>query len=270
MSFFKKIFPGKPTKSNTEKEDEVDGFTFNQRGEIKGTYKLNINGEEISIPINTSVDELNKKSERSENPNSCEREPTNNEVKVPVDGFLNKYQSSIPRHVFDNMQIAFLEGYNNFLINKYDFKIMVEDSERYKEFQDTLFKTVELNNKGRSFEKQGEIQSAINTYEENIKIGYPATNSYDRLIVLYRRIKKPHDELRVIERIIEVFNEEKKKRFHLVMDSVSESVKVHVQRCYEQNKQLRDNFGNIIFTPYNIDLDKYLKRREKVINGLNL
>ena len=54
-------------------------------------------------------------------------------------------------------------------------------------------------------EKTGDIDGAIALYEENISDTYPATHSYDRLMVLYRRRKDYYNELRVIESAIEKF-----------------------------------------------------------------
>ena len=64
-----------------------------------------------------------------------------------------------------------------------------EKTEKYIEKNNLLNKTVELNNLGVSYEKSNNIDLAINTYLENIELGYPATHSYDRLIILYSKAK---------------------------------------------------------------------------------
>lgn len=56
------------------------------------------------------------------------------------------------------------------------------DLTKYKENDKKLSQTTANNNKGISFEKEGDIASAIGIYEENLRIGYPATHSYTRLI----------------------------------------------------------------------------------------
>ncbi len=62
-----------------------------------------------------------------------------------------------------------------------------------------------INNKGTSYEKQGKIKLAIKTYEKNIEGDcYPATHSFDRLMVLYRKAKDYQNELRVCEKAIQV------------------------------------------------------------------
>lgn len=205
MEFFNRLFSKKADSSKPEKHDLGNGFTLNEKGEVSGTFKQVINGEEISIPINTTVDKLKEEYERSNDPHSCIREPDKDEIKIPVEGFVLKFKANISRHVLDDCQIATLKGYNNFLISKTDYDSMVEKDRQYQEFEKLLFESAQLNNKGILLEKQGNIQEAIETYEENIKIGYPATHSFERLMILYRKGKSPHEELRVIEKAIEVF-----------------------------------------------------------------
>lgn len=79
-----------------------------------------------------------------------------------------------------------------------------------KEREERLGKTVELNNKGSEYEKNGDIDKAIECYEENLKIGYPALHSYDRLMILYRKLKRTEDEIRVVKLAIELFPTETK------------------------------------------------------------
>lgn len=82
----------------------------------------------------------------------------------------------------------------------------VELSEENIELNNEVFeKQVDRNIKGKWFEKNNDIESAIALYELNIKEGFEGTHPYDRLVVLYRRLKKYDDEIRVINRGIEVF-----------------------------------------------------------------
>lgn len=86
----------------------------------------------------------------------------------------------------------------------------------YKNNENSLQLTVSNNNKGIAFEKQGDIASAIAVYESNLKIGYPATHSYERLTILYHKAGDIENEKRVINMAIQVFtgiNEEEVKKF---------------------------------------------------------
>ncbi|AKN34143.1 hypothetical protein Ccar_07295 [Clostridium carboxidivorans P7] len=74
------------------------------------------------------------------------------------------------------------------------------------EYKDILFnKQVERNCKAREFEAQGDINSAIDLYELNIKEGFTEIVPYERLMELYEKQQKYDDEIRIINKSIEVF-----------------------------------------------------------------
>lgn len=65
---------------------------------------------------------------------------------------------------------------------------------------------VELNNKGLQYEKTGNIDDAISAYEENIYHEFDGTMPYTRLAIIYRKMKKYDDEIRVVNQFIKVFS----------------------------------------------------------------
>ncbi|MBY6996506.1 DUF4236 domain-containing protein [Clostridium botulinum] len=67
-------------------------------------------------------------------------------------------------------------------------------------------KQVERNLKGKEFEKQKDIESAIALYELNVKDEFEGTHPYDRLAILYRKQKNYDDEIRIINKAIKVFS----------------------------------------------------------------
>lgn len=76
---------------------------------------------------------------------------------------------------------------------------------KHIERENTINRTAELNNKGITLEKAGKIQEAIKIYEQNISYGdCRATHSYERLMVLYRRLKDYNNEKRIIELAIKM------------------------------------------------------------------
>ena len=79
------------------------------------------------------------------------------------------------------------------------------------EREKALHKSVELNNKGIAFEKEGNDDAAIEVYEQSIATGYKTLHPYDRLIVIYRKHKDYQNELRVIKLAIEAFGIQKHK-----------------------------------------------------------
>lgn len=65
---------------------------------------------------------------------------------------------------------------------------------------------VDRNIKGTELEKEGYIDNAIEFYELNIKDGFEGNHPYDRLAIIYRKRKQYTEEIRVLERGIEVFS----------------------------------------------------------------
>jgi len=65
---------------------------------------------------------------------------------------------------------------------------------------------VKRNNDGIKLEKLGGIEKAIELYEENLNDEFFGTHPYERLMILYRKNKQYADEIRVIEKAIEVFS----------------------------------------------------------------
>lgn len=137
---------------------------------------------------------------------------------------------------------------------------------KIKAFNDALAKTAENNNKGIAFEKSKDIESAIACYEENIKAGYPATHAFNRLIVIYRRRKQFADEIRVLNRAIEVFGSENERLYNNAILKYPEH-KDDIDLAFENNsfatrydEDLKRNVS--IFIPY--DLIKYLNRLDSI------
>lgn len=71
-----------------------------------------------------------------------------------------------------------------------------------------LGQTTYLNNLGIRQEKEGKIDEAIETYEQNVKIGYPAHHAYKRLMVLYSKKHDKENELRITKLAVVKFPEE--------------------------------------------------------------
>jgi tetratricopeptide (TPR) repeat protein len=117
------------------------------------------------------------------------------------------------------------------------------------------------NNKGIEFERIGETAKAIQIYEENILSGYPATRSYDRLIILYKRLKRYDDEIRIIKKAIEVFSKENEYRFEKAFYNSSDiTIRAEIKRGMINNKSVK-GINGYLFVPY--DIKKWVKRLER-------
>ncbi|MFQ6084457.1 MAG: hypothetical protein ACE5WD_14025 [Candidatus Aminicenantia bacterium] len=64
---------------------------------------------------------------------------------------------------------------------------------------------VERNLKGIQFEKDGQIDKAIELYEANIEENFEGNHPYDRLAIIYRKRNQIDNEIRVLEKAIWVF-----------------------------------------------------------------
>jgi len=71
---------------------------------------------------------------------------------------------------------------------------------------------VDRNTQGIELEKSGRTSEAVALYEESIAEGFTGTHPYSRLIVLYHRVGRIENEIRVTERAIEVFRTERMSR----------------------------------------------------------
>lgn len=101
---------------------------------------------------------------------------------------------------------AYLLGQKNFnigleLLEIWDEKL-TEQKKKDKAFSDT----VNNNNKGIAYEKDGNTKAAIKVYRKNIEIGYPATHSYQRLMILYRKDNNFKEEIIILDKAIDLFS----------------------------------------------------------------
>lgn len=125
------------------------------------------------------------------------------------------------------------------------------------------------NNLGIQYEKEGNIDAAIEVYEKNILLDYPATHSYERLMVIYRKLNKYDKEIRIIEKAISVFSIENERRAQTAIKlypsfscEIQEALKSCTKVC-DYNNINEYGFPKVIFNPY--DVEKYRKRLNKVI-----
>ena len=177
-----------------------------ETSDVPASLSIRVQGREYSIPT-PDADKLTAWSERKEanetNPDSCETMS----FFAPGCGLAgwSKYED-----YWEACNRASWNGYNNIVVSVADY----EEAEAYKAEAERrerlLYTTAELNNKGLELEKRGEVPAAIATYEECIKLRYPAFHAYWRLCVLYRKAKDKENELRVIRVALDVFPDDEK------------------------------------------------------------
>ena len=128
----------------------------------------------------------------------------NGKVKVKRSWLDKNFLAVMPESLFWKLEDA--QGY--LTISKSQMDKMQRDLQQRQEKDRILHETAGLNNKGMAQEKSGDIKGAIKTYEQNIKLGYAATHSFDRLMILYRKEKDYINEERVILKALTIFSDE--------------------------------------------------------------
>lgn len=102
---------------------------------------------------------------------------------------LQKYDSVMGLNMSTDYLAAYIMGQKKFnvglgLINQWEEALKIQKA-KDKQLSDTT----RNNNKGITYEKEGNIKAAIKIYEKNLEIGYPAAHSYTRLMIIYHKEK---------------------------------------------------------------------------------
>jgi hypothetical protein len=177
--------------------------------------------------------------------------------------FFDKYKGVLSAEQVDKLEDVAL-GLKRKAVFPRD-EIVELDTKRkvLTDFNNLLSKTAELNSQGMAFEKEGKIEDAIRVFEENIFEGHSATHSYERLMVIYHREKKYHQEIRVIKRALEVFTAENKRRFDFANENPENfNLKENLRKGFESCSEVRNLKGWSIYVPYPVK--KWNERLEKL------
>lgn len=146
-------------------------------------------------------------------------------VAISQKWLINRYTKGaiLPEYYFFKTP----DSHGNIAVPLATLELWERKRDEYLAKEKKLKQCAKLNTKGKDYEKQGKIKQAIKTYEKNIEGDcYPATLSFDRLMILYRKAKDYDNELRVCEKAIAIlkFNkyiERKAKILSLIRKSHS-------------------------------------------------
>lgn len=134
--------------------------------------------------------------------------PNNYPIKtrIFIHSFIRKYMSVLPPDLFAELNKLSLQGTCAQITTSTIIELDRRLAER-KAKDKVLNDCARLNNKGKEYEKAGKVTLAIRAYEKNIAGDcYPATHSFDRLMVIYRKQKEYDKELAVIDKALAVFD----------------------------------------------------------------
>lgn len=151
----------------------------------------------------------------------------------------------------DKMTEATLKGQDFIMIPQSDYDEAMLCLEARRKRDEAIANTAARNNEGIAFEKAGETDRAIEVYEENIANGYPALHAFNRLMVLYRRRRDYANEIRVIKRAVEVFQQENERRAEKAIEDEPQ-LREQIQEAAVSGKQVMGSNGFYCFVPYDV------------------
>lgn len=117
--------------------------------------------------------------------------------------------------------------------------------------------TAEAIQNGKKSEAEGLIGDAATFYELAIKEKTADEFPFDRLMIIYRKLKQYKDELRVIEKGIRLF-EEHYKRLPKKNSARQKEISA-LSNAFLKTAGLQDRKGNLLYTPEPIA--RWMKRK---------
>ena len=133
-----------------------------------------------------------------------------------------------------------------------------------KNFKSAL-KIEEKNRNARQAEQEGDLNKAVKLYEQNIKENYADEFAFERLMIIYRKEKEYKNELRVIERGIEVFQNHMEEHLkHSLARHVDDKKLEQLSNAIIKKSGLKNETLH-----FPDPIDKWLKRKEIVEKKLN-
>ncbi|TMI81941.1 MAG: hypothetical protein E6H10_10525 [Bacteroidetes bacterium] len=121
-------------------------------------------------------------------------------------------------------------------------------------------KVEERNNEARQAEQAGNLQKAIKLYEQNIKEAYADEYAFERLMIIYRKQKQYKDELRVINRGIDLFEQNLNEHLKQSLSRHIDGKKLELL----SNAILKKTSSKTQQPHFPDPIDKWMKRREIV------
>jgi len=116
---------------------------------------------------------------------------------------------------------------------------------------------VQIIEKAREAEENGDLDEAAIQYEQVIKQYTGDEFSFDRLMIIYRKGKKYKEELRIINKGIRVFEDLYKKP--ALKRSVKQQKLTTLSNAFIKSAGLKDKKGNLLYMPEPIA--RWMKRK---------
>jgi tetratricopeptide (TPR) repeat protein len=120
--------------------------------------------------------------------------------------------------------------------------------------------SVETLEKARKAEAEGNPEKAAGFYEQLIKENRPDELPFDRLMIIYRKLKQYKDELRIINEGIRLFEDFYKKPTR--RKSEKQQKLSTLSNAFMKSAGLKDKKGNLLYVPE--PLSRWIKRKAVV------
>ena len=121
-------------------------------------------------------------------------------------------------------------------------------------------KIEERNKIAKEAEEDGDTNKAVRFYEQNIKEDYADEYAFERLMIIYRKQKDYKDELRVINRGIDLFEHSLQRHLKQTLSRHIDGKKLEIL----SNAILKKTSSKTQQPHFPDPIDKWMKRREIV------
>ena len=123
-----------------------------------------------------------------------------------------------------------------------------------------ILSSVEIFDKAKEAEAEGNLEDAAGLYERLVKANSSDEFVFDRLMIIYRKLKLHKDELRIINKGIKVFEDLHKKP--AARKSEKQQKLATLSNAFMKSAGLKDKKGNLVYIPE--PLSRWMKRKSIV------
>lgn len=127
-------------------------------------------------------------------------------MEIDIASFLRKYTGFIPEQTFIEILKKQLNGESSCSITEDAYNDTLRKLREHKQWETEWSEVNYFQNLGMDFENREDLENAVKSYENAIKLGEESPritinnylHSVERLAIVYRKLKRYDDEVRVI------------------------------------------------------------------------
>lgn len=127
-------------------------------------------------------------------------------MEIDIASFLKRYTGFIPEETFMDILRKQLNGESSCSITEDAYNETLKKLQEYKLWNTELSEVSYYQNLGMDYERKNDLENAVKSYEKAITLGEESPrikinnylHSVERLAIVYRKLKRYDDEVRVI------------------------------------------------------------------------